>query len=59
MPRTQRSTSDGRKFMTPEQIQKITHALWMMAQLLSEEDFKKVKPYMEEIDETLKEAAND
>lgn len=42
--------------MTPEQIQKITHALWMMAQLLSEEDFKKVKPYMEEINETVKEA---
>lgn len=41
--------------MTPEQIQKITHSLWMMAQLLSEEDFKKVKPYMEEINETLKE----
>ena len=41
--------------MTPEQIQKITHALWMMAQLLSEDDFKKVKPYMEEINETLKE----
>ena len=27
----------------------------MMAQLLSEDDFKKVKPYMEEINETLKE----
>ena len=39
--------------MKPEQIQKITHALWMMAQLLSEEDFKKVKPYMEEINETI------
>lgn len=45
--------------MTPEQIQKITHSLWMMAQLLSEEDFKKVKPYMEEINETVKETEND
>ena len=45
--------------MKREQIQKITHALWMMAQLLSEDDFQKVKPYMEEINETLKEATND
>ena len=45
--------------MKREEILAISHAIWMIAQLVSDEDLKKIKPFLEEIEKTLKEAAND
>lgn len=42
--------------MKREEILAISHAVWMIAQLVSDEDLKKIKPFLEEIENTLKEA---
>ena len=42
--------------MKREEFLAISHAVWMIAQLVSDEDLKKIKPYLEEIENTLKEA---
>ena len=55
MPRLPRYTLDGRKFMKREEILAISHAVFMIAQLVSDEDLKKIKPFLEEIEKTLKE----